>query len=526
MAGHTGIIICLNEKQSKFDIFMKKSNIKSKIELSLWKVVFPMFLFTLGFMSCTEDIRITRTLDTLPVIYPDYTNVTIPANIAPLCFKLSDSCDYEKARVIFDIGTQRLELKEKRGQFSIPISSWKKLMKDASGSTLNVTIQTKQQSQWVSYPAFQIFVAPELIDSWLVYRLIEPGYEVWKEMGIYQRCLETFDEHVIINNKRAGYNCINCHSFCMQDPEKMLFHMRAINPGTLLIDGNRIEKLNTKTNQTISTLVYPSWHPSGRYVAFSVNETKQTFHTTDPNRVEVFDYASDVVVYDVNRHEIITTPPLFSDSIFETFPTFSPDGKTLYFCSADTFRMPDEYNKVKYSLCAISFDPESRRFGTKVDTLYHAKAGGGRSVSFPRVSPDGKFLMCTLSDYGNFSIWHKDADLYMLNLQNKKMISLDMLNSNDVESYHSWSSNSRWVVFSSRRIDGLYTRPFVAYIDPEGKSAKPFLLPQKDVDFYHRFMKSYNIPELITGKVNQNGYKLSEKVIKDQGVDIKFAGNR
>jgi Periplasmic component of the Tol biopolymer transport system len=158
--------------------------------------------------------------------------------------------------------------------------------------------------------------------------------------------------------------------------------------------------------------------------------------------------------------------------------------------------------------------------------LYQAKARGGRSVSFPRVSPDGKFLMFTLSGYGNFSIWHKDADLYLLNLQSKAIIALDTLNSSDVESYHSWSSNSRWVVFSSRRIDGLYTRPFIAYIDSEGKAAKPFLLPQKDVDFYHRFMKSYNIPELVTGKVKQNGYQLSEKAIKDQGIDIKFAGSR
>ena len=504
---------------------MKIMNIKSKIELFLQKVSFPVVFFALGFVSCSEDIRIIRTLDKPPAIYPDYTDVTIPSNIAPLCFKLTNSGYYEKARVIFDIGKQRLELKEKKGQFTIPISSWKKLMKEASGSTLRVTIQKKEEGQWVSYPAFQIYVAPELIDPWLVYRLIEPGYEVWNKMGIYQRCLETFDEYVIINNKRTGYNCINCHSFCMQNPEKMLFHMRAINPGTILIDGNRIEKLNTKTGQTISALVYPSWHPSGRYIAFSVNDTKQSFHTTDLNRIEVYDNTSDVVVYDVNTHEIITAPLLCSDSIFETFPTFSPDGKTLFFCSADSFFMPDEYNKVKYSLCAISFDPESRRFGLSVDTLYQAKKQGGKSVSFPRVSPDGKFLMFSLSEYGNFSIWHKDADLYMIDLTSKKIITLDSLNSNDVESYHSWSSNSHWVVFSSRRIDGLYTRIFIAYINPNGESAKPFLLPQKDVTFYHRFMKSYNIPEFITDKVKQSGYTLSEKAINDKGIDVTFSEN-
>jgi len=505
---------------------MKKMGLISAIKVFLRKRYLLIVLFVPVIMACSDNLRTTRTSDTPLAIFPDYTEVTIPYNIAPLCFKLIDSVEYKKAHAIFENGTQRLMIKAKKGQFSIPLSSWKKLMKNASGSTIQVTIQAKLQDHWISYPAFRIFVAPEPIDPYLVYRLIEPGYEVWNEMGIYQRCLENFKESVIVNNKRTDYSCINCHSFCLQDPEKMLFHIRAKFPGTMLIDGDRIEKLNTKTDQTISALVYPSWHPSGKYVAFSVNDTKQSFHANDPNRIEVFDFASDVVVYDVNRHEIVTSPLLRLDSIFETFPTFSPDGKTLFFCSADACVMPDEYDKVKYSLCAISFDPESRRFGTRVDTLYNAKSRGGKSVSFPRVSPDGKFLMFTLSGYGNFSIWHKDADLYMIDLRNRKTIPLDALNSKDVESYHSWSSNSRWVVFSSRRIDGLYTRPYIAYINDEGEPAKPFLLPQKDVDFYHYFMKSYNIPEFVTGKVRHNGNKLSEKAIKDAGIDVSFAEKR
>jgi hypothetical protein len=451
--------------------------------------------------------------------------VTIPPNSAPLCFKLVGSNDNNPARAIFETGTQQLAVKAKKGQFSIPLSAWKKLLKEAAGCTLRVTIQAKIQGEWVSYPDFQIFVAPEPIDAYLAYRLIEPGYVVWNEVGIYQRCLENFDESVIVNNKRADYNCVNCHAFCMQNPEKMMFHMRAFNSGTMLINGDQIEKLNTRTKQT-SAFTYMAWHPSGKYVAVSLNDPKQIFHTTNPNRIEGYDLVADIVVYDLSRHEIFTTPPLFSDSIFETYPTFSPDGKTLYFCASDMFKMPDEYKKVKYSLCAISFDPENRRFGTTVDTLYQAKAPEGRSVSFPRVSPDGKYLMFTLQDYGNWSIWHKDADLYSYDLQNRKIIPLDALNSNDVESYHSWSSNSRWVVFSSRRIDGLYTRPHIAYINEAGEASKAFLLPQKDVNYYHRLMKSYNIPEFVTGKVKPNGYKISEKAINDKGIDITFAGMR
>ena len=89
--------------------------------------------------------------------------------------------------------------------------------------------------------------------------------------------------------------------------------------------------------------------------------------------------------------------------LFETFPTFSPDGKTLYFCTAEARPIPQEYSEVKYNLCSVSFDPVTRAFGAQVDTLYNAKSGG-MSASFPRVSPDGRYLLYTLSGYGNFSI--------------------------------------------------------------------------------------------------------------------------
>ena len=257
-------------------------------------------------------------------------------------------------------------------------------------------------------------------------------------------------------------------------------------------------------------------------MAVSVNQTEQSFHANDKNRVEVFDKASDVVVYDVERHEVVTCAQLSQTQTFETFPTFAPDGRTLYFCTATAQTMPVDFKQVKYSLCSIGFDPEKRSFSSQVDTLYSA-GKGGLSASFPRVSPDGRWLLYTLSGYGNFSIWHKDADLYLADLQTKASVPLTVANSDDVESYHSWSSNSRWIVFSSRRLDGLYTRPFFAYVDAEGKVAKPFLLPQADTDYYLRLMKSYNIPEFITGEVKNRIRSFSQIAKEDPGINVRFA---
>lgn len=477
-------------------------------------------LMLAALLSCSDSAKVGRTLDEAPAIFPDYAGVVIPPNIAPLNFALKDQ-DTD-ACAVFSFEGQQFEVKGKKGGFVIPASKWKKLLESAAGKSIQVTVQAKLGNEWVAYAPFSIQVAREKVDSYLAYRLIDPGYELWNKMGIYQRNLENYTQSAIIENKMSGNNCVNCHSFCMQNPDKMLFHMRETFPGTILVDGGKIEKLNTKTKETMSSLVYPSWHPSGKYVAFSVNATKQAFHLNDKNRVEVYDEASDVVVYDVQKHEIVTASKIFSKDAYETFPTFSPDGKTLYFCTAEARPIPQEYSEIKYNLCSISFDPETRAFGSQVDTLYNAKSGG-MSASFPRVSPDGRYLLYTLSGYGNFSIWHKDADLYLADLSTGVSRPLTEVNSDDVDSYHSWSSNSRWFVFSSRRIDGLYTRPYIAYVGEDGKIGKPFLLPQKETDFYQGFMKSFNIPEFITGKVKVQGRALAIKAKDDKGTDVRFA---
>lgn len=483
------------------------------------KTIFYYSVVCFFLIGCSKPIAVSHFIDETPMIIPDYIGVTIPSNISPLNFALTNI--HQDALASFAVAEELLEVKYSSSkQFKIPIKAWKKLLDAAKGHDISVTICTKNNDEWTQYKPFLIHVPHETIDPYIAYRMIEPGYETWKKMGIYQRNLENYDQSPIYENSLSENNCVNCHSFCMQDPSKMLFHLRDGFSGTMLIQDGKIEKLNTKTKQTLSSLTYPSWDPSGRFVAFSVNEIRQDFHTNDPNRVEVFDLESDVVVYDIMRHEVVTTANLFGKDAFETFPTFSADGKTLYFTSAQAVSMPEKFDQVKYNLCSISFDPSTRTFGTAVDTLYDA-AKAQKSVSFPRVSPNGKYLMYTLSNYGNFSIWHKEADLYMLDLQTREHSKLEALNSEDVESYHAWSSNSSWVVFSSRRVDGLYTRPYIGYIDAQGKARKPFVLPQKETNHYQECMQSYNIPEFIKGEIKTTGRSISLES-KTQGVNIQF----
>lgn len=166
-------------------------------------------------------------------------------------------------------------------------------------------------------------------------------------------------------------------------------------------------------------------------------------------------------------------------------------------------------------MCAIDFDAAKKTFGQQVDTIIKASEND-YSISFPRVSPDGQFLLYTRHAYGNFSIWHREADLCMYDLEKKHPVDVSVLNSPESESFHSWSSGGRWIVFSSRRNDGLYTSLYLAHIDEAGKVGKPFILPQKQSGFYFYQDKSYNVPEFMKGKMKDFRPEIQKLITEDK----------
>ena len=460
--------------------------------------------------ACSGEIQPSGTIDSLPPIEPDYCGVTVPRNIAPLNFSYTG--DEECA-----LQVEGHTLLGRSGLFTLPGQLWKKMMEKEE---VEMTVLVRQGQEWKAFRPFKIFVKEE-IDPYISYRLIPPGYQGWQKMGIYQRDLTSYRQSAILSNDLTDGNCMNCHTTAGGDPSKSVFHVRAAHGGTMLIDGDVIEKLNTKTDSTLSALVYPFWHPSGDCIAFSVNKTLQSFYNHGDNRIEVYDMASDVVVYDVRTKEIAWSPLTKREDRFETFPAFSPDGKWLYFCSAQAVDMPKEHKKVRYGLYRIAFNAQDMRFGDQLECLYDAPAEG-YSVSFPRISPDGRFLCFTRHGYGNFSIWHKDADLWMMDLETLEKWPLEAANSPETDSFHSWSANGRWMVFSSRRGDGLYTRPYLTYINEEGVASKAFLLPQKDPNaYYKRLMDSYNLPAFMNGPMKMSKHRIVSEIRESAGVDVK-----
>ncbi|MBR5687046.1 MAG: PD40 domain-containing protein [Prevotella sp.] len=445
--------------------------------------------------------------NSLPTIYPDYTNVTVPVNIAPLTFQMDPAAEEMVARL--STGDEEIIC---GGTQVIPDEDdWRRLAEKASGKAIKVDVYANGEGGWKHYKPFEIYVSPDSIDPYISYRLIAPSYISYEELTISQRCLENYDESVIYDNvlcntEKQG-QCINCHSYQNYNPERMQFHARQNLGGTVIAYDGTIKKINMKNDSILSAGVYPAWHPWLKLIAYATDKTHQSFHVTDRNKIEVFDTSSDLILYNPDKNEVTN---LENDpDEFEVFPAWAPDGKTLYYCSAHFVKndstksesndIVSRYREIKYNIYKKSFDPETWQIGPR--ELVFDAAARDSSATWPRISPDGRFLVFTMGEFGYFHIWHRDADLWMMDLQTGEVRQMSELNSPNTESYHSWSSNGRWMVFSSRRDDGGFTRPFIAHIDANGRAGKPFELPSAYPDYHRQLLKSYNIPEFMRGPV-------------------------
>ena len=467
----------------------------------------------------------------LPDIYPDYVGVTIPVNMAPLTFEMNDADAADEMVVRFTAKDATLVCGGEKAQPDA--DEWRQLVSQAKGGTVSVEVFARQGGQWSRFKPFNINVSPDSIDPYISYRLISPSFISYEELTISQRCLENYDESVVYDNVLCSFEkdgqCINCHNYQQYNPRRMQFHARQNQGGTVIAYDGMVKKVNMRNDSILSAGVYPAWHPWLKLIVYSTDKTHQSFHTQHPNKVEVFDEASDLIAYNIDQGEVTNLENAPDE--WEVFPCWAPDGKTLYYCSAHLDRRDStlarsqetlrRITELKYNVYKKSFDPETMQFGER--ELVFDAAAIDSSALFPRVSPDGRYLVVTMTKFGYFPIWHHDADLWMLDLQTGEGRALSELNSDDTESYHSWSSNGRWLIFSSRRDDGVFTRPFIAHIGRDGRGSKPFELPCADPDYHRKFMKCYNIPEFMRGPVTIAPQQFAD-VLKGDAEPVKYVG--
>lgn len=480
-------------------------------KLGLLGICLAGFIFTAG----AQDLPMDPAADEshLPKISPDYTGVTLPPNIAPLNFKIIEPGDQYKVE-IHAKAEPSIELNSKDGKIEIPSRAWRKLLEANLGQDLLIDISVKRDGEWLQFGSIVNHIAPEDIDPYVTYRLLRPVYTYWLDMKLCQRDITSFRESTILDNKSINKACLNCHIACRNDPSKVIFHVRGMEGSSMLVRDGKVSRFDTRTSFNKRGGSYLSWNPDGIHVAFAVIYITQVFHAVGETRDSI-DYASDIIVYNIDTHAVSVSPLVADAKFMETHPEWSADGKYIYFCRApqpeglqatEDHLLDESYKDIKYDLMRIGYDVEHGTWG-ELETVLSAKETG-MSIAMPRASFDGRFMLFNMKEYGPFPGF-QNSDLYMLNLETNDYYPLDEVNSDQADSYHAWSVNSRWIMVASKRWDGSCTFLYFSYVDEAGKARKPFILPQKDPEFYETYLMSYNVPAFLTGPVQSTWQNLS-----------------
>ena len=485
---------------------------------------YRILLLLLLVTSCSKHPSLPTSfteVNETPHIYPDYVDVVVPPNIAPLNFLVDD---VEDVVAEFQVQNSKLNFGGSDNKVQIDEKEWHELLAEAKGKSLSVRVYTKKDGKWLAYKPFSIDVAEEDIDPYVSYRVLPPTFVGYDELSIRQRNLTSFEETTIYNNRQISHGlegqCINCHSYQNYGTSNMMFHTRMQNPGTMIVSDGELIFVNLKTDGMISAAAYNSWHPHLPIIAFSTDHTMQSFHTRDITKVEVMESASDLVIYDVKKNRVQVV--LNDSTEWELFPSWSPDGKYLYYCSAhyeyhqgyeDTDELLKNYKQLQYNLYRLSFDADSMAFG-EPELIYDARSKN-RSAVQPRVSQDGRYVLFAEGPWGLFHIWHTSADVQILDLQTGELLNTSVMNSQLPESYPSFSSNNRWIMLESRRDDGNYTRTYFSYFDKQGKVHKAFEVPAEDPEYFRLLLKSWSRPEFMKEPVRITPRQFSEKALTE-----------
>ncbi len=461
-------------------------------------------------------------VETPPRLDPDYTSLVIPPNIAPLNFRVKEDGQDYFVRISSD-AAEPLEFHCPDGKCQIGPEAWRRMLRDNRGKNLYYDVYVKKpDGTWTRFQQVTNTVAEEPIDSYLVYRLLQPNCSFSKIRGIFQRNLETFERSALVTRRDGELYCFNCHTFHQNNPDRFLFHVRGDHAGMMLVMGDQTRKIDTKQSPMFRPLAYASWHPDGTHIAATLNWYYGYFPATYKEfYFEAVEKRGDLVVYNVEKNTISTCEEVFENDYIETHPCWSHDGKYVYYvrCLDRPLVTVRDEDTFKFDLMRISYDTATDTWGSPETVMACSEAG--LSCAFPRPSPDGRYVLQILADKATYPVHQKSSDVYLLDLETREYRRLDEVNSDYSESYTRWSSNGRWFSFVSTRNNGVCAVPYMAYFDAEGQAHKAFVLPEEDPAYYDTFIDAYNVVELVKDRVDISAFRLAQG-IKQPAVQAEF----
>ena len=299
-----------------------------------------------------------------PLIAPDYSDLILPPNIAPLNFVIRVPGTGFRVSLSGGVGAP-LEVKSSGPKIRFPQSEWRRLLGLNRGRQLRIEVGVLgENQQWQGYPAMTNWVAAEDIDPILIYRKIHPSHNSWRTMGIYQRDLTSFDETPILENRRFDHDCCHCHALRNNDPNQAIILIRSTTyQNSLLVISNGLA-------EAIGGLAgFSAWNPRADVVVSAFSKPRLLLHSARPGDMRDIGELEGWLGYFRLGSGAVREVPTADTNRLQSFPAWSPDGAWLYYCSAPnplanpTNTLYETYSTVKYDLMRVAYDPARDHWG-------------------------------------------------------------------------------------------------------------------------------------------------------------------
>jgi tetratricopeptide (TPR) repeat protein len=504
---------------------------------------FLLFLVTIVLFSCSEKSEVNKLIKSwenqagskekgtgINIVYPR-DNTLFPPEISSPVFEWEDISDANNWAVFIKDGNTIIyeSLFLKKQEWQPDSANWELIKQNSIEKNINVTIlgikrkrsKNGNENEIVSSSSVTIRTSKDSVKAPIFYRTVTLpfGFAVDHLNTISWRLGNIASRHsppVVLSELPV---CGNCHSFSMDGKFLGMDIDYGNDKGSYFI-GETEKKIMIEYDDIITWSDYKredgentfgllsQISPDGKWALSTVKDRSIFVRIDDIYYSQLFFPIKGIIgIYDAEAHEFSTLPGADNPEYCQSNPCWSPDAKEIIFTRAPYYKVteaekskevviPTEYarefiegeTEYKYDLYRIPFNNGN---GGKAEPVEGA-SNNGKSNYFAKYSPDGKWLVFTQAD--NFMLLQPDATLYIMPASGGTPRRMNCNNPNTMNSWHSWSPNSRWLVFSSKA-RGAYTQLYLTHIDENGNDSPPVYLRNLSVNKF-----ACNIPEFVNIK--------------------------
>lgn len=531
---------------------MNSFNYKIKLHKFYPELFFLIIFFLLP--SCDNSDKLldlaksSESLHKSKLITYPFNNSIFPSDIIAPTIKWKSNKDYKWAvHISIPREEYSLNYETENDSIKIPKEDWKYLTKykDKLLSIRLIGFKPSNPSQAMAVDEITIQISKDVVEAPIFYRTVTLpfGYAVEHLETISWRLGYVSDEQkpqTVLSNMPV---CGNCHSFSADGKnfgmdvdygnDKGSFATAEVKP-EIVLDKSKIftwsDYKKEDGEQTFGLLSAIS--PNGRYIISTLKDRSVFVKQDNLEYSQLFFPIKGILVYyDKDKKNFTALKGADDKQFVQSNPVWFPDGKKLIFARTKYYKLPEIENSKKAILpveLAADFVSRKKLFKYDLYTVDFNEGKGGNALPlkgasnnglsnyFPKVSPDGKWIVFTQAE--SFMLLMPDSKMYIMPTEGGKprLMNCNLPNMN---SWHSWSPNGKWLVFSSK-INGPYTQLWLTHIDENGKDSPPVLLENFSFDNL-----ACNIPEFVNLK-NNFRFKIKEKFLDTDFYGLQLGKNK